>query len=93
MSGENWTPRVGDRVKGRRGVAVYPGDPERIYTLVSATAHGICWGVGKGYQFGGVHSRDLEFVDRPRPIADVKQTRPEVDFDKRTPYQQRGWAP
>ena len=82
MSGENWTPRVGDRVR----VPTVPSAGTFALTDVDdigATGEDGLWWI----------ANLLELVEAARPIAYVKQARPDVDFDLRTPYQQRGWAP
>ena len=90
MSREIWTPRVGDRVRvegcsyGFIG-AVFTDDPLERFRVNGDDGH---------RYFVRVESCTLIKAAPPaRPIAYVKQTRPDVDFDLRTPYQQRGWAP
>jgi hypothetical protein len=88
---KKWTPQVGDRVRVRRGHAC----AGLVYT-VTRFAHGMVNGFEENGASCFFTRRNVELHERPTPvgpIAYVKQTRPEVPFDLRTPYQQRGWAP
>ena len=93
MSGENWTPKVGDRVRVKKGIA-WMGTVYVVGAVYNGQAEGrecgTTWSTPCCFSIENIEPAD---IDQPRPIAYVKQTRPDVDFDLRTPYQQRGWAP
>jgi hypothetical protein len=86
---EKWTPRVGDRVR------VNDGRPweKRCFNIVSLHGDKVDGNDGViGFSLFPVKFLTLIKAAPAPPIAYVKQTRPEVPYDLRTPYQQRGWA-
>jgi hypothetical protein len=85
---EKWTPRVGDRVRtiaNGCGVVVDLASWDSAPKFFSRV-------VIDGMRVPQTFATWSLVPDTPRPIAYVKQTRPDVPYDLRTPYQQRGWA-